>query len=180
MEITEDQAQTKRKKRRQRENSFEPAAPVGGTSSIDMFYFLLHFIVGLVPCYPVCQLLPTFVLLFAPLPAFPWSGFLPLLLLSPLPPFPWALPTTHGGCAALPTQLCLIPVPPHHEPFGYFEDPPVPPPRLFRVDLNDECFSVFFGIFPKFRYFPEIYSGKAEKLHPPKSRLEVFRVFQEI
>ena len=27
-------------------------------------------------------------------------------------------------------------------------------PRILRVDLNEECFSVFFGIFPKFRYFP--------------------------
>ena len=56
--------------------------------------------VGLVPCYPVCHLLPTFVHRSSPstppvppLLAFPWSSFLPLLLLPPLPPFPWIPPT---------------------------------------------------------------------------------------
>ena len=34
----------------------EPAGAVGGISGIDMF----HFLVGLVPCDPVCRLLPTF------------------------------------------------------------------------------------------------------------------------
>ena len=58
---------------------FEPAAPVGGTSIIGMFYFL----VGLVPRYSVCHLLPTFFHrgfpstrpVPPPLPAFPSSGF---------------------------------------------------------------------------------------------------------
>ena len=35
---------------------FEPAAPVGGTSSMVVFYFP----VVLVPCYPICHLLHTF------------------------------------------------------------------------------------------------------------------------
>ena len=51
--ITEDRSA----KRKRRKTTFEPAAAVGGTSSIDMF----HFLVGLVPCYPVCRLLPAFV-----------------------------------------------------------------------------------------------------------------------
>ena len=106
MKITEDQSQ----KDKDKENiTFEPAAAVGGTSSIDMLHLLL--IVGLVPCYPVRRLLPTFVhrgVPYAPPvtppPApFPWSGFLQLLLLSPTSPIPMG--TTHGGCAARPTQL---------------------------------------------------------------------------
>ena len=38
----------------------------------------------------------------------------------------------HGGCAGLwPAQLCLILVPPHHEPFGCFKKSPVAPPTCF-------------------------------------------------
>ena len=73
-----------KKKKRERRTTFESAAAVSGTSSVDMFYLL----VGLVPCYPVCHLLPTFVHrgfpstppVAPPVCAFPWSGFLPLLL----------------------------------------------------------------------------------------------------
>ena len=47
------------------------------------------------------------------------------------PPPSISLVTTHGGCTALPTQLCLNAVLPHHEPFGCFKNPPVPLPRVF-------------------------------------------------
>ena len=124
----EDQSAKKRKKE-ERNMTFETPAAVGGTSSTDTFHPLL--IVGLGLCYPVCRLLPTFahrgsliLLLLPPLPLFPWSGLL-LLLLS-------ALGTTHDGCAALPTQLCLILVPLDHEPFGCLGGPPVPRTRIFR------------------------------------------------
>ena len=60
------------------------------------------------PCYSVCRLRPRFVHrafpstpLLPPLPAFPWSCFLPLLLLPPLPPFPWAPPTADVRCCLL-------------------------------------------------------------------------------
>ena len=103
---TEDQ--TEKKTIKQRRTKFEPTAAVGGTSIIDMFHLLL-LIVGLVPCYPDCRLLPTFVHrgfphtppLVAPLPPSPWSGFLPLFLLPPLPLFPWALPTADAPCRLL-------------------------------------------------------------------------------
>ena len=36
---------------------------------------------------------------------------------------------------------------------------------VLRVNLNEECFSLFFGIFPKFRYFP---IGKNRQI--PKNR----------
>ena len=68
------------------------------------------------------------LLLLTPCPAFPWSGFLPLFIL-PLPS-PIALGNTQGRFPALSTQLCLIIIPPHHEPLGCFKDPPVPLPRL--------------------------------------------------
>ena len=119
-------------KRRQRKTTFEPAAPVGGTSSRWKFYFL----VGLVLCYPVCHLLPTFVYCsFPSTPPVPPPLRVPLVgfyaTLPVAPPLPIPLDTTHGGCAALSTQLSLILVPPHHEPFGCFEDPPVSTSRLF-------------------------------------------------
>ena len=110
---TEDQEQKETK--RQKKTTFEPVAPVGGTSSTDMFYSL----VGLVPCYSVYHLLPTFV----------HRGFPSTPPVAPPPPFP--LGTTHGRSPALSTQLCLILVPPHNEPFGCFKDPPVPLPRHF-------------------------------------------------
>ena len=47
--------------------------------------------------------------------------------------------------------------------------------QIFVRVLNDECFSVFFGIFPK--YFRE---KKPKNFTPPKSRLELFSFFQEI
>ena len=130
MKITENQAQKKANKRtnKGRKTTFEPAAPVGGTSSIGMLYFL----VGLVPCYLVCHLLPTFVHRgFPSTPPVPPPTRIPLVGFPSTPPVappsPIPLRTTHGGCAA----LCLILVPPHHEPLGCFEDSPVPLPRLF-------------------------------------------------
>ena len=78
-------------------------------------------------CYPVCHLLPTFVhhafLFTPPVPPptrIPLVGFPPTPPVAPPPPIP--LDTGHGGCAVLSTQLCLILVPPHHEPFGCFEE----------------------------------------------------------
>ena len=58
--ITEDQRKKikNRKKTSHSKTTFKPAAPVGGTSSIVMFYFL----VGLVPCYPVCNTINSWLL----------------------------------------------------------------------------------------------------------------------
>ena len=96
--------------------------------------------VGLVPCYPVCYPLPTFVHrgfastppvapsapiplvgfpstpLVAPPAPIPLVGFPSAPPVAPLPPIP--LDTTHGGCAALSTQPCLVLSPLHHESFG--------------------------------------------------------------
>ena len=129
MNITEDQAQ--KEKIRQRKITFEPAAPVGGTSSIDMF----HLLVSLAPCYPACHLLPTLVHRgFPSTPPVPSAPRIPLVGFPSTPPVvvppPVPLGTTHGGFPAPSTQLCLILVPHHHEPFGCFKDPPVPLPRL--------------------------------------------------
>ena len=44
-------------KRKQTKLTFEPAAAVGGTSGINLF----HLLVGRVPCYPACRLLPSLV-----------------------------------------------------------------------------------------------------------------------
>ena len=85
-------------------------------------FFVYRFLVRLVPCYAACRSLPTFsstvvslLLLLSPLlPAFPWPGSLPLVLL----PSPHPLrqhPRRMRG--AVPNQLNLILVPPHHEPF---------------------------------------------------------------
>ena len=66
---------------------------------------MFTFLVGLVPCCPVCHLLPTFVY-----GSFPSTSPVPLHSRIPLvgfPPTPLSLDTTHGGCAALPTQLSL-------------------------------------------------------------------------
>ena len=84
-----------------------------------MFYLL----VGLVSCYPVCHFLPTFVhRSFPSTPPVPPSLRIPLVRFSATPPVapppPIPLDTTYGGCAALPTQLSLILVSSHHEPFG--------------------------------------------------------------
>ena len=51
-------------------------------------------------CPPRCPLHSS---CYPPPAPFPWSGFLQLLLLSPTSPIPMG--TTHGGCAARPTQL---------------------------------------------------------------------------
>ena len=40
--------------------------------------------------------------------------------------------------------------------------------HFLRVDLNEEWFSFFFSIFPKFRYFLYYVLGKTEKLQPRK------------
>ena len=55
MKITEHQAQSEKEDKKK--TTFEPAAAVGGTSSIYMLYLL----VSLVPSYPLCHLRPTFV-----------------------------------------------------------------------------------------------------------------------
>ena len=124
--------QNAKRKRKQRKTTFEPAAAVGGTSSMDMF----HIVISLVPFYPVCRLLSTFV------DRGPFYS-------SCCPPFPHALGRVsfHSSCwpsslhslghhsrrirGASYSQLCLILIPPHHEPFGCFEDPSVPLPCLF-------------------------------------------------
>ena len=96
-----------------------------------------YILAGPVSCYPVCRLLSTFAHRgfpytppVAPPPPIPLVGFPstppPVASPSPLP-----LGTTHGGCVALPTQLCLILVSPCHEPFGCFKDPSVSLPRNF-------------------------------------------------
>ena len=98
----------------------------------------------MVPCYPVCHLLPTFVHRgfpptppAAPPPRIPFFGF-PSTPPVALPP-PVRLGTTHGGFPALSTQLCLTLVPPHHEPFGCFKDAPVPLPRLLCCSGPQRC-----------------------------------------
>ena len=111
---------------------------------------MFHFLIGLLPCclLPwVCRLLPTCaqcgfpstppVASAAPLPL---AGFpsTPHSVASP-PPIP--LGTTLGGCAALPTQLCLILMPFHHEPFGCFEDPRKSIPRLSAVAVGHNVVS---------------------------------------
>ena len=65
---------------------------------------------------------------FPPPPRIAMTGVAYTPHVAPLPPSP--LDTTHGVCAALPIQLWLRLVPPHHQPFGCFEDPPVPLSRL--------------------------------------------------
>ena len=100
----------------ERSMTFEPPATVGGTRNIDIF--------------PCCALLPflPFLSYFSP-PRFPFYSCCPpcphssgraSFYSSCCPPFPLFLwvPTTHSGCAVLPTQLSLILVPPYHEPFG--------------------------------------------------------------
>ena len=89
------------------------------------------------PCYPVCRLLPTFVHRgfpytpsVTPLPRIPLVWFPSSRPVASPPPFP--LGTTYGACAAMPIQMCLILVAPHHEPLGCFKDPPVAHPRIFR------------------------------------------------
>ena len=67
----------------------------------------------------------------------PWVG------LSPTPPVhapPIPLGATHDGCAALPTQLCLVLVSPHHEPFGCLKDPRYPFPA-FIAAVDHSAFS---------------------------------------
>ena len=87
----------KQKKRRQRKTTFEPASPVGGTSSMVMFYF----VVGLVPRSLDCHFHRTFVQPLFPLYS-SYSSPSPRSLgrvfchssCCPLHPLlPWALPT---------------------------------------------------------------------------------------
>ena len=87
-----------------------------------------YILVGLVPCYLVCRLLPALVNI---------RGFPTTFLRS----LPIPLDATRNGCVALPTQFGLILVAPDHEPFGCFEDSEVPLARLLclrgpRRDLN--------------------------------------------
>ena len=118
----------------QRKTTSEPIAAVGDTSSIGIFHLLCSWPRALLPCLPP----PAY---FRP-PRFPFyssccppAPHIPLVTFPPTPPVapptPIFLGTTHGGCAALPTQLCLILVPPCHEPFGCFKDPRIPLPRFF-------------------------------------------------
>ena len=101
-----------------------------------MFYFVVGPVRSL--CYPVCHLLVTFI--YFCIPSTPLVTALPpriLLVVFPStlpvpPPLPIPLDTTHPGSPALCTQMCLIFVPPLHEPFGGYKDPPVPIPRIFR------------------------------------------------
>ena len=53
------------------------------------------------------------------------------------PPPHIPLNTTHSGCAALPTRLCRILVPPHHDPFGCFEDPRYHFPAFFAAGYHN-------------------------------------------
>ena len=106
----------KMKTEKERKIEFEQPATAGGTSSTDMLHLLE--LLGLVPCYPSCRLLPTFV--HRGLPSTPPVA----------PTLPVALDATHSGCAALPTPPCLINVLLRHDPFGFLRGPPVPLPLL--------------------------------------------------
>ena len=110
-------------------------APVGGTSSMPGGH-VLHTSRSVVPCHPVCHLLPTFVDRGfpstppgCPPPRIPLVAFPSTPPVAPPPPIP--LGTTRGGYPALSTQLCLVLEPPHHEPCGCFKDLPVQNPRVF-------------------------------------------------
>ena len=91
---------------------------------------MFHLLVGLVPCHPVCRLLPTFVHLGFPYTS-PVAPPAPIPLVwfpstpSVAPPAPIPLGTTPGGCAALLTRLCFSLVSRHHEPSGFFKEPSV-------------------------------------------------------
>ena len=73
----------------------------------------------------------------------------------PYPPSPLpllsALSTMHPGGAALRARFCLLYVSPGHEPFGCFEDPPVPLPRLLCC-MDPQC-----GFKPKLPW--EVFRG---------------------
>ena len=120
-----------------RKTTFQPGAGLGGTSGIDMSD-LIH---GLVPCAPICRLLPTLVHrgFHCSAPATPPAP-IPLLgfpcFSSCRPASPPFLGYFHGECAALPTQLCLILVPLYHEQFDCFKGPPGTnsPPWLLRCN----------------------------------------------
>ena len=74
--------------------TFEPVAPVGGTSKIGVFYFLL----GPVSCCPVCHLLPTFVhCSFLSTPAALPPLRIPLVGFSATPPVARSQLQTHEG-----------------------------------------------------------------------------------
>ena len=84
---------------------FEPAAGIGGTSSIDLVYFLVGLVLAALSAISFLlssTAVPVHVFLLPLLPAFPLSGFLPFLLLPPLPPFPW-IPPTADARSCLPS-----------------------------------------------------------------------------
>ena len=103
---------SKRKKKNnrnsKRKSEFDPAAAVGGTSSMDVIYLL----VGLVPCYPVCRLLPTYPPRFPlysscclPYPRARVRGFFPHSCCPPLSQLPWILPTVDMSGSLLTAEL---------------------------------------------------------------------------
>ena len=130
-EITE--VQSARTKAQQKKIAFEPAAPIGGTSSIVMFRSLVGLLC-LATRPAVFFLLSSIVdshtlLLLPPISLFPWSGSPPLPLLLPLPPFPWAPLTVDArrcllSCAPSSCHFTMNPsaasIPPRYHP-----------PRLF-------------------------------------------------
>ena len=102
--------QNAKRKRQPRNITFEAVEAVIGTSSIDM----LHLVVGLEPCYPVCRFLPIIVIHreFTHTPPVPWSGLHPVLLVPALPPLPWAPPTADArdcllSCASSSWHLTM-------------------------------------------------------------------------
>ena len=132
----EDRAQNKKKIKMQhhaRVNQLQQlAAKVVYTRYT--FYILL-VVFGLVSCCPICRHPPAFVrhgfrsIYVVPPPRIHSARFPSAPGLAPSPPFP--LDTFHGGWHALPTQLCLVVAPPHHEPYGCFKDTRLPLSRLF-------------------------------------------------
>ena len=94
--------------KRQWKTTFEPSAAVGGTISIDIFYAGRPG--ALLPCLPS----PSY---FRP-PRF-------TLYTSCCPPSRHSLGHHPRRMRCGAYSPCVILVPPHHEPFGCFKDPPV-------------------------------------------------------
>ena len=121
------------RKKQKEDKTREDHVRISSTSWWHANYRHVLLPIGLVPCflyYTVGHLFPTFVHRSSYLPLlFPLVLFSATPLVAPPPPIP--LDTTHGGCVALPSQPSLSLVPPHHEPFVCFKDPPVSLPRLF-------------------------------------------------
>ena len=94
---------------------FEPAAPVGGPSGTKLCFTSYSRPGALLPCLTYSFLLSsTAVSLLLLLPTS--VGLSPAPPVAPPPPIP--LDTIDGGCAALPTQLCLsTPVSSAHESY---------------------------------------------------------------